>query len=267
MTSAAFASTDPLSPEVPVVEVVPEPVEPPVLPSRHVVQPHDTIETIVDRYGLAWQDIAAWNQLPAPYRVRNEGVMRLSPPLVPLPPFTTHVEAATREDINWRKGCPVSPANLRTVWVTYIDFSGVAHEGSITVHRSIAAKTQRIFKKLYDARYRIKAMAPLEINAPNVPDESHVTMSYNCRKMTHGSSYSRHSYGTAIDVNPGQNPYVNSRGVIPSHAAPWKSRASYKMGIIHKGGTVVRAFASEGMKWGGSWRTVKDYMHFSTDGH
>ena len=33
-------------------------------------------------------------------------------------------------------------------------------------------------------------------------------------------------------------------------------------------GTVVRAFASIGWKWGGAWTgTTKDYMHFSWNGH
>jgi hypothetical protein len=34
------------------------------------------------------------------------------------------------------------------------------------------------------------------------------------------------------------------------------------------GGRAVRAFASIGWGWGGSWAgTTKDYMHFSSTGH
>ncbi len=29
---------------------------------------------------------------------------------------------------------------------------------------------------------------------------------------------------------------------------------------------VVRAFAAIGWEWGGAWRTLKDYQHFSQNG-
>jgi hypothetical protein len=36
--------------------------------------------------------------------------------------------------------------------------------------------------------------------------------------------------------------------------------------MIQPGGPVVRAFASIGWAWGGDWRTLKDYQHFSLTG-
>jgi hypothetical protein len=36
--------------------------------------------------------------------------------------------------------------------------------------------------------------------------------------------------------------------------------------MIHPGNVVVRSFASIGWSWGGTWRTIKDYMHFSLTG-
>jgi hypothetical protein len=36
--------------------------------------------------------------------------------------------------------------------------------------------------------------------------------------------------------------------------------------MIHAGDLVVRAFASIGWKWGGSWSGGKDYQHFSSNG-
>ena len=36
--------------------------------------------------------------------------------------------------------------------------------------------------------------------------------------------------------------------------------------MIEANGPVVRAFASIGWEWGGSWRSLKDYQHFSRNG-
>ena len=36
--------------------------------------------------------------------------------------------------------------------------------------------------------------------------------------------------------------------------------------MIHAGDPVVSAFASIGWEWGGDWRSLKDYQHFSLTG-
>jgi hypothetical protein len=38
-------------------------------------------------------------------------------------------------------------------------------------------------------------------------------------------------------------------------------------GTILGEGLVVRAMRSVGMTWGGTWSSLKDYMHFSLNGH
>ncbi|MCU1678670.1 MAG: hypothetical protein JWM93_3428 [Frankiales bacterium] len=237
------------------------------LPSRHVVQPKDTIRSVAARYGLAWRDVARWNELPYPYTLHTEGALRLTPARLPLAPFTSLITVPTMKDTHWREGCPVAFNALRLVWVTYIDFAGLTHQGYVVVHRSIAAKIPKIFKKLYDARYRIYAMAPLAVNTPGSTDESVATLAYNCRSVTNGASYSQHAYGTAVDVNPAQNPFISSSGaILPETATLYVNRASYRIGIMHRGGTVVNAFAAAGLAWGGLWHYSKDYMHFSVTG-
>jgi hypothetical protein len=226
----------------------------------------ETIRAIAARYHLNALTLARWNQLAPPYRVHVDGILRLTPPSSRLTAFATRVELPGDEDMNYRKGCPVSRTDLRKVWVSYIDFSGVTRHGFVVVHRAVAAKAQRVFHQLYNARFRIQAMLPLAVNAPWAPDESVATMAYNCRKMTSGSSYSRHSYGIAIDVNPWQNPYISHGTVVPATSSAYKVRSTYRLGVVHATGRVVRAFAHEGFKWGGNWHSLKDYMHFSTDG-
>jgi hypothetical protein len=92
------------------------------------------------------------------------------------------------------------------------------------------------------------------------------TSAYNCRKVTGGTSWSEHSYGKAIDINPIQNPYVNGSTVLPSAGKSYVSRSTYKKGMIRSGDVVTKSFAAAGWTWGGSYRTLKDYQHFSVSG-
>jgi D-alanyl-D-alanine carboxypeptidase len=54
------------------------------------------------------------------------------------------------------------------------------------------------------------------------------------------------------------------RGTYPDPAAGkfYANRRLYKIGMMHREGA-VRAFTANGFYWGGVWRSVKDYMHFS----
>ena len=101
------------------------------------------------------------------------------------------------------------------------------------------------------------------IEQPNVPDTVDATSAFMCRPVTRGATYSQHSYGLAIDINPVQNPYVKGSLVIPLNG----TRSAAAPGTILAGGVVVRAMASAGMTWGGTWSSLKDYMHFSLNGH
>ena len=76
-----------------------------------------------------------------------------------------------------------------------------------------------------------------------------------------------HAYGTAIDINPVQNPYVSRGGtVLPPSGRPWADRSLRVPGMVHRNGVVVRAFTSIGWTWGGDWSGTKDYQHLSRSG-
>jgi hypothetical protein len=93
------------------------------------------------------------------------------------------------------------------------------------------------------------------------------TSAFNCRFVSGTARWSEHAYGRAIDINPVQNPYVSSSGrASPPAGAAYVDRSRRAPGMIHAGDAVVRAFAAVGWGWGGSWRGVKDYQHFSASG-
>ena len=191
------------------------------------------------------------------------------PAVAPLPGYTWSVSRVTAADLSasWRPGCPVGPEDLRAVSVTYLDVDGHAHRGAVVVAASVAQATADVFGRLYDLRYPVASMRPVEAfgGSDDASMDADNTSAFNCRATTGGTSFSEHSYGTAIDLNPVENPYVKGTTVLPAAGRPFVDR-SPRPGVVVAGDAVVRAFAASGFSWGGSWQTLKDYQHFSVSG-
>ncbi len=83
------------------------------------------------------------------------------------------------------------------------------------------------------------------MKAYEVPYDVYRIESYNCRATTSGKSWSAHAWAVAVDINPDKNPFTS--GALKTDMPP----------------EFVQCFKSEGFGWGGSWRSVKDAMHFS----
>jgi LysM repeat protein len=230
----------------------------------HVVAPGESMRSIARHFGLRAADIGRWNQIVEPYPVHVDETLRLTPPISPLPAWRTHIELVTPETVNWNPSlkCPVPPAMLRKVWVSYIDLKGAYHDGSIIVHRDVARRVQQIFFTLFRWRYRIMAMAPMSVNMPGETNMGIVTAGYNCRPVGGSDVWSEHAFGTAIDINPLQNPMLRGGAISPAGSSFWMNRNRYLIGMIHAEGA-ARAFTANGYFWGGEWRSLKDYMHFS----
>lgn len=234
-------------------------------PSFHVVKPGDILSAIAKRYGVSVSNLGAWNGIPKPYRLYVDSVLRFTRPTGRYPAFRTVIHVVTPLMINWdrAKGCPVAPANLRKIRVSYLDFNGNYHDGSIIMHKDHVVRTQKVFQRLYYSRFRIQAMSPLDVNAPNLTDFAAVTGGFTCRKVGGSKTWSQHAYGTAVDINPVQNPMIRDGVVSPAGAAGYVSRGGHRRGMLHADGAVI-AFTGNGFYWGGRWHTLKDYMHFST---
>jgi D-alanyl-D-alanine carboxypeptidase len=180
--------------------------------------------------------------------------------------------AATIEPVRWadlrhsyRAGCPVPPARLRTVRVSYWDFRGAEQEGAIVVARGVAADVVSVFRRLWQARFPIRRLRPVAEYGGS--DEASMaadnTSGFNCRFVGGTRRWSLHAYGVAIDVNPVENPYVQGARVSPPAGRAYRDRSRLRKGMAVEGGVLVRAFAAVGWKWGASFG---DYQHFSTTG-
>ncbi|WKG02722.1 M15 family metallopeptidase [Mycolicibacterium sp. HK-90] len=165
----------------------------------------------------------------------------------------------------WRPGCPVSPADLRRISLSYLGFDGRPHRGELVVHRDAVSDVIAIFARLYSARFPIERMRTVD-NYPDASDELSMqdnnTSAFNCRSLPSGS-WSLHAYGRAVDINPLLNPYFSASGdVQPSTARAYLDRNRTEQGMIRDGDVVTRTFAEHGWRWGGHWRDPIDYQHF-----
>jgi hypothetical protein len=188
-----------------------------------------------------------------------------------VPAYRSTISAVTAADLgsSWRSGCPVGPADLRRVRVDYWGYDGERHRGDLIVHGDVAADVAGAFGELYDARFVIRRIHPVQRygSDDDASMAANNTSAFNCRRVTGGSGWSEHAYGTAIDINPIQNPYVTTGGtVLPEQGRPWADRTLRVPGMIHRNGVVRSAFAAIGWEWGGDWSSVKDYQHLSLTG-
>jgi hypothetical protein len=162
----------------------------------------------------------------------------------------------------------VAADDLAYVRLTFWGFDDQRHTGELLLNRSVAGDVVAVFRKLYRARFPIEAMritSRPELDAPPTGDGND-TGAFVCRPTVGATTYSQHAYGLAIDLDPFQNPYTKGDLVIPELASSYLDRGDLRPGMITPDGVVVRAFASIGWTWGGTWHSLKDYQHFSQSG-
>jgi D-alanyl-D-alanine carboxypeptidase-like protein len=188
------------------------------------------------------------------------------------PPFVAQVTRVTRTDLpySWRPGCPVAPAQLRRLRLAYWGFDGERHLGELVVNARVAGDVQIVFRRLYQARFPIRRMRPIDVYKGN--DRASMaadnTSAFNCRlvALPGAKSWSMHAYGEAIDVNTVENPFVHGSTVSPPAGRAYLDRSRMRPGMAVEGSVLVRAFDAVGWGWGGRWTTSRDYQHFSTTG-
>ncbi len=158
--------------------------------------------------------------------------------------------------------------SLRLVRMSHWRFDGTVASGELVLAADVADDIISVFEKLYLSQFPIARLE--RIDSFNGDDDDSMdannTSMFNCRAITGGASLSEHSFGTAIDINPIQNPYVTSSRVLPPAGNAFVDRTNVRAGMIIGGDVVVRAFADNGWSWGGNFNSIKDYQHFSATG-
>lgn len=195
------------------------------------------------------------------------------------PPYVSKVEplsasqAAQLRPRFWRPGCPVPLEQLRVLTVAHWDFAGERRLGQLVVNEDAARPLASAFDRLYELRFPIRHMRFADLYGPR-PKPTDVSGAFACRESvpspcsgrTRSGTWSQHAYGRAVDLNPVENPYFGPAcgKVHDPRSRRFLDRSRLRRGMVTP--AVVRAFASIGWRWGGAWRSTRDYMHFSATG-
>lgn len=182
--------------------------------------------------------------------------------------YQAHVYPASPELLgsSWHDGCPVPVSDLRLLLVTHWDFDGLVRLGELVVHFDVASDLIEVFEKVFDAGFPIERMEPVQLYESDdlMSMAANNSSAFNCREVTGGGTWSEHAFGTAVDINPVQNPYVGA-SVLPAAGSDYLDRTIVRNGMVLDGDAVVEAFNAVGWSWGGKW-SRPDYQHFSLTG-
>jgi hypothetical protein len=210
---------------------------------------------------------------PTPPELQNrqlETIDLLTPP--PDDRFAATTEPVPDEVLarsTWTDECPVTRDELAYITVSHYGFDGSFHTGEMLINAGVAEDVVAVFEKLHAARFPIEQMRVTtreDLDASPTGDGNN-SDSFVCRPAVASDSWSQHAYGLAVDINPFQNPYQRGELILPELATSYLDRDLARPGMISEGGVVFEAFAAIGWQWGGHWNTLKDYMHFSQNGH
>ena len=170
----------------------------------------------------------------------------------------------------YRAGCPVGPAQLRVLHMSYWGFDHQVHVGTMVVNQAVTASVLTVFSRLFAVQFPIRQMQPEDAFGGDDPASMAAdnTSGFNCRTAVAPGppQWSVHAFGEAIDVNPVENPYLEGGAVQPAGGTPYLNRSLVRPGMAVAGGPLVEAFASVGWSWGGRWTAAPDYQHFSLTG-
>jgi hypothetical protein len=213
---------------------------------------------------------------PAPHPIEESPPPAPTPTPAPTPPVfwatSEPIPPEMREQMlgnGYREDCPVGLDELRLIRMTHWTFDGRVVEGQLIVAAQVVEPVREAFAAAFDERFPIERMEP--VHAYGGDDDRSMaannTSAFNCRPVAGTSQWSQHAYGTAIDVNPVQNPYVRGERVDPPAGREYVDRTRERPGMLEPGSALVRELHEHGWGWGGTWGGArKDWQHLSATG-
>ena len=171
--------------------------------------------------------------------------------------------------ISYKQDCPIPYDDLRYVSILHYDFNGSVVSGELICNADIAQDMVEIFYELYENAYQIEKVKLIdEYQADDkLSMIDNNTSCFNYRTVEGTNTISKHGLGLAIDINPFYNPYIslNSDGTLyvsPPGSECYVNRDDDFPHKITEEDLCYKLFIEHGFKWGGYYKSIKDYQHF-----
>lgn len=154
---------------------------------------------------------------------------------------------------------------LELIDVKYISTDKKLHQGQILTNKRMSATIRKMFTIMLTHKFPVASAIPVVKfeNNDDLSMEANNTYSF-CYRNT---SYSKHSIGMAIDINPFFNPVRWKPGTPYRMQKP--AHAVYQTdvnGTFYPDHPIVIAFKKLGLKWGHNFSTKFDDHHFELRG-
>lgn len=161
---------------------------------------------------------------------------------------------------SYPKGCKVNRSDLRYLTLLYVDEKGIEQKGEMVCGKLIADDLISIFRELHRQRYPIHSIQLVDEydGSDEMSMEANNTSCFNYR-LTSSGGLSKHARGMAIDINPLWNPCIHISGKAAGTIEPRNAKREH---VINKNDLCYRLFIKHGFRWGGAWKSLKDYQHF-----
>lgn len=165
---------------------------------------------------------------------------------------------------SYPKGCTMKRDSLRYLSVLHRDEHGRAMKGQLVCHKRIAHRLRAIFIALFKSNFPIHSLQLIDHYGAddNRSMRANNSSCFCFRTVAGQRRLSKHAQGLAIDLNPLWNPCVKGNRVEPQEGRRYASRSAKMKGKMAAGDAVVKLFQSHGARWGGHWKSKKDYQHF-----
>lgn len=167
--------------------------------------------------------------------------------------------ASLKEAIRGTKAPPEVRNALELLTVRYYSFDEQLHQGQIVIHKDLARDVTEVFQELLRARFPVAKAIPIVHydwdDDASMADNN--TSAFNYRVIMGTNRLSYHATGTALDINPVQNPFCK-RGVDDPAMQLHDVTAR---GTLFEASLPVVLFKQRGWKWGGNWTLPKDFQH------
>ena len=170
---------------------------------------------------------------------------------------------------SFKHNCSINRDELRYLHLLHYTIDGSIKLGEMICHKDVAKDLINIFRQLYEAKYPIERMQLIDdYNADDITSMNHNnTTCFNYRAVAGSKKLSNHSMGKAVDINPLYNPYVKRRAdgsykISPETGRKYADRSRNFKYKIDKDDLAYRLFTKYGFRWGGNYRSLKDYQHF-----